>query len=135
MYFSPKMKKKANMNECYIWIHKEPFFSFLILAVNAVNAWDFLFTSKFFWLVLPNAKTFITSPGLRRLFDAWSKVKSNFLRNKLSHLIQMLWSTTQAKPYKLRVSLLLSHLRERTLNLIFNLPNAPSVTSLARLFL
>ena len=136
MYLSSKVKK--NMSECCIWFHKESFFSFHILVVNAFqnfNAWDFLFTSKLLWFVLPNAKTCITSPGLRRLFDAWSEVKSNFLETKSPRSIQRLWSTTQTKLYNLRVSVLLSHLRKTTLSLIFNLPNAPSVTNLSRLFL
>ena len=126
------------MSECSIWIHKESSFSFHILALNSFqtfNAWDFLFTSKFFWFVLHNAKASFTSSGLRRLFDVWSEVKSNFLGTKSPRSTQRLWSITQVKLYNLTVSLLLSHLRKRTLNLIFNLPNAPSVTILARLFL
>ena len=134
--FSSKLKK--NMSKCCIWIHKESFFSFHILAVNAFrifNAWDFLFTSNFFWFVLPNAKTYITSPGLiKRLYDAWSETKSNFLGTKSLRSIQKLWSAAQDKPYNFRVFLLFSYLEKRTLNLI-NVLNAPSVTNLARLFL
>ena len=121
-----------------VFEYKESFCSFHTLAVNAFrtfNAWDIWFTSKFFWFVLPNAKASITSPRLRRPYDAWSEEKSNFLGTKSLLSIQRLWNTTQAKPYNLRVSLLISHLQKRTLNLIFNLPNAPSVTGLARLLL
>ena len=125
------------MSECCIWIHKESPASFHILAVNAYwtfSAWDFLFTSKFFWFVLWNAKAYLTSYGLRCLYDAWSEIKSNFLGTKSPRLIQWLWGTMQAKPYNLTDSSSLSHLRKRTLNLIFNVLNAPSVTSLACLF-
>ena len=136
MYFSSKLK---NMSECCIWIHKESYFSFHILAVHAFrtfNAWSFSFISKFFWFVLCNAKAYLTSSGLRRLFDAWSEVKSNFLGTKSPRSIQRLWSTTaQAKPHNFTVFLLFLHSRKKTLNLIFNLTNALFVTSLARLFL
>ena len=61
---------------------------------------NFIFVQwKFFWFVLRNVKTPLTYSGLRLLFDAWSKVKSNFLETKSLRSIQRLWSTTQAKPY------------------------------------
>ena len=88
-----------------------------------------MFTAKFFWFVLRNAKTFLTSSELRHLFNAWCEVKSNFLGTKSPRSIQRLWSTTQAKPYNLTVSLLLSNLQKKTLNLIFYLLNVPSVIS------
>ena len=134
MHFSSEVK---NMSKSCIWIRKEFSFSFHILAVKAfrtIYAWDFLFTSKFFWFVLCNAKVSLTSSGLRRLFDGGSEVKQNLLGTKSPPSIQWIWSTTQVKLYSLAVSLLLSYLRRRTLYLILNLLNVPSVTSLVWLF-
>ena len=82
-------------------------------AFRTFNAWDFLFTLKFFWFVLRNDKTSLTSCGLSRLFDVWSKVKPNFLGTKSPRL----WNKKFMKhnpghPYNLAVFLLLSHLRK-----------------------
>ena len=55
---------------------------------------NFIFVQwKFFWFVLRNVKTPLIYSGLRLLFDAWSKVKSNFLETKPLRSIQTLWST------------------------------------------
>ena len=64
-------------------------------------------TPNLICFVFLSARTSLTSSGIKRLFAAWSRVKSNFLGTRSPSSIHRLCNTTEANPYIFTVSLLL----------------------------
>ena len=64
-------------------------------------------TPNLICFVFLSARTSLTSSGIKRLFAAWSRVKSNFLGTRSPSPIHRLCNTTEANPYIFTVSLLL----------------------------